>query len=184
MEAPSSTGQTEGKADRAAKNLKLKTPGQQTMEEALTGSSRRKTSQASSQSAMFAWRQDQGARALENMAFENTYKMAPDKKFPIRSVKNILKEVLMENLTEASYEASACRQLSKTLSDELKNRVKKLNIQRYKVISMVYIGSLGSQAVRIGSRCLWDVNCDTYSSYEFKNNSLFAVAMVYGVYFE
>lgn len=179
-DVPPSTSQTESKAERAAKNLKLKITPQLIPAE---GASRRNSSSVAS----MALKRDQSSSHVpgENVLLENTYKMTPDKTFPTRTIKGILKEVLTEKLSEMKYETKACRQLTKTLSDELKTRVKELNIPRYKIITILHIGSLRSgQSIRIGSRCLWDTNCDTYSSYEFKNNSLFAVAMVYGVYFE
>ena len=66
----------------------------------------------------------------------------------------------------------------------IRSRIKSMMIPRYKVICLVHIGELGNHAVRIASQCLWDSSVDTFAMYEFKNNSLFAVATVYGVYAE
>lgn len=66
----------------------------------------------------------------------------------------------------------------------VKARVKDLMIPRYKIIVMISIGQLAEQNVRMASRCLWDAASDTFSSYTFKNSSLFAVANVYAVYCE
>lgn len=66
----------------------------------------------------------------------------------------------------------------------VKARVKDLMIPRYKIIVMISIGQLAEQNVRMASRCVWDAATDTFSSYAFKNSSLFAVANVYAVYFE
>lgn len=179
VEITSLSNQTEGKTERAAKNLKIKTTPQLKPEE--TFSRKGSTSVAS-----FALKQDQNSgRIAGNVTLENTYKTAPDNKFPIGNIKRILKDVLTENLNEVEYEEAACRLLSKVLSDELKKRVKELDIPRYKIVAVVHIGSMGSgESILIGSRCLWNENFDTYSCYKFKNNSLFAVATVYGVYFE
>ena len=57
-------------------------------------------------------------------------------------------------------------------------------IPRFKVICLVHIGQLGAQGLRIGSRCLWDEKFDTFSTFEFRNNSIFAVGSVYGIYYE
>ena len=67
---------------------------------------------------------------------------------------------------------------------KVKARVKELPIPRYKIICLVHIGELNNQGLRISSRCLWNAKFDTFATYEFKNHSLFAVACVYGVYFE
>lgn len=66
----------------------------------------------------------------------------------------------------------------------VKARVKALGVPRYKIVVVAHVGQLGGQSLQISSRCLWDPQSDTFSSYVFKNTSLFAVANVYGVYFE
>ncbi|KAJ8390426.1 hypothetical protein AAFF_G00103610 [Aldrovandia affinis] len=115
---------------------------------------------------------------------ENTYQLGPVKRFPVLTVNNILKDVLTSYLQEEKYEAELCRQMTKTISEVIKARVKELMIPRYKIIVQINIGQLNDQNMRIGSRCLWDPVNDTFSSHAFKNSSLFAVASVYGVYFE
>ncbi|XP_002731775.1 dynein light chain Tctex-type 5-B-like, partial [Saccoglossus kowalevskii] len=115
---------------------------------------------------------------------EPTYQLAPPKKFPVGQVKNILKDVLESYLAEERYEPELCRQMTKTISEVVKARVKDLQVKRYKVIVLIHIGQIKDQGLKMGSRCLWDPNNDTFSSYEYANNSLFAVGIVYGVYYE
>ncbi|XP_076071333.1 dynein light chain Tctex-type 5-B-like isoform X5 [Mytilus galloprovincialis] len=118
------------------------------------------------------------------MKFENSYQMTPGRKFPSGKVKNIIKDVLEGYLAEEKYEPELCKQMSKTISEVIKARVKELMIPRFKIICIVDIGQSNNQALLMGSRCLWDSANDTYSSAEFRNNSLFAIAQVYGVYYE
>lgn len=118
------------------------------------------------------------------MKYENSYQMAPGKKFPSGKVKNIIKDVLEGYLAEEKYEPELCKQMSKTISEVIKARVKELMIPRFKIICIVDIGQSNNQALLMGSRCLWDPSNDTYSSAEFRNNSLFAICQVYGVYYE
>uniref|UniRef100_A0A670IX29 Dynein light chain Tctex-type family member 5 n=1 Tax=Podarcis muralis TaxID=64176 RepID=A0A670IX29_PODMU len=102
---------------------------------------------------------------------ENTYQLGPAKCFPVGTVNNILKDVL-------------CRQMTKTISEVIKARIKDLMIPRYKIIVIIHIGQLDKQSMQIGSRCLWDTTSDTFCSYAFKNRSLFALANVFAVYSE
>ncbi|XP_052088599.1 dynein light chain Tctex-type 5-B-like isoform X1 [Mytilus californianus] len=118
------------------------------------------------------------------MKYENSYQMTPGRKFPSGKVKNIIKDVLEGYLAEEKYEPELCKQMSKTISEVIKARVKELMIPRFKIICIVDIGQSNNQALLMGSRCLWDSANDTYSSAEFRNNSLFAIAQVYGVYYE
>ena len=66
----------------------------------------------------------------------------------------------------------------------VKARVKELMVPRYKIICIIHIGQLKDQGLRVGSRCLWDSSNDTFSSFEYRNNSLFAIGTVYGIYAE
>ncbi|XP_055497919.1 dynein light chain Tctex-type 5 isoform X1 [Leucoraja erinacea] len=118
------------------------------------------------------------------LQMENTYQLEPSIYFPETIVSNILKDVLMSYLQEEKYEPELCRQMTKTISEVIKARVKDLMIPRYKIIVLIHIGQLNEQSMRIGSRCLWNANTDTFSSFSFSNRSLFAVANVYAVYFE
>ncbi|XP_019502247.1 PREDICTED: tctex1 domain-containing protein 1 [Hipposideros armiger] len=115
---------------------------------------------------------------------ENTYQLGPAKHFPVVTVNHILKDVLTNYLQEEQYEPELCRQMTKTISEVIKAQVKDLMIPRYKIIVIVHIGQLNNQSVLIGSRCLWNPKSDTFSSYVFRNSSLFALANVYAVYFE
>ncbi|CAD7689552.1 unnamed protein product [Nyctereutes procyonoides] len=115
---------------------------------------------------------------------ENTYQLGPTKHFPVVIVNHILKDVLTNYLQEEQYEPELCRQMTKTISEVIKTQVRDLMIPRYKLIVIVHIGQLNSQSILIGSRCLWDPKSDTFSSYVFRNSSLFALASVYAVYFD
>ncbi|XP_005332435.2 dynein light chain Tctex-type 5 [Ictidomys tridecemlineatus] len=115
---------------------------------------------------------------------ENTYQLGPIKHFPVVTVNHILQDVLTDYLQKEEYEPEFCRQITKTISEVIKARVKELMIPRYKLIVMIHIGQLNGQSILIGSRCLWDPKSDTVSSYVFRNSSLFALANVYAVYFE
>ncbi|XP_067946365.1 dynein light chain Tctex-type 5-B-like [Watersipora subatra] len=116
--------------------------------------------------------------------YENTYQLTASKKFPGAMIKNILKDVLESYLVDHTYDPEICRQMTKTLSEVVKARVKELQIPRFKVITLITIGSSNDQGMTVGSRCLWDASVDMFSSFEYKNKHLFAVGTVYGVYAE
>ncbi|XP_051027933.1 dynein light chain Tctex-type 5 isoform X2 [Acomys russatus] len=125
---------------------------------------------------------DEASRLTVRM--ENTYQLGPTKHFPVATVNRILENVLNTYLQGAEYDPEFCRQTTKTISEVIKAQVKDLMIPRYKLIVMVYIGQRDGQSIHIGSRCLWNPQSDTVSSYTFKNSTLFALANVYAVYFE
>lgn len=74
--------------------------------------------------------------------------------------------------------------MTKVLSEELKDRVKQMGLDRYKLVTNVIMGQRREQGVMITSRCAWDVRLDSYATYTFQNKSLFCTASVYGIYRE
>jgi hypothetical protein len=116
--------------------------------------------------------------------YENTYKMVPNIAFPANKIKDVVERILSCELRDTQYDAENCRQLTSRISDIIKREVKDLNLERYKLVCIVHIGQRGNQEIKVGSRCLWDVRLDTYISVEYQNTSLFAIATVFGIYFE
>ncbi|NXC42367.1 TC1DA protein, partial [Penelope pileata] len=108
----------------------------------------------------------------------------PSQRFPVAAVDAVLKDVLESCLQGQPYEPCLCGEMARTMAEVIKARVKALAVPRYKIVVVTHIGQLNEQSMQIGSRCLWDPATDTFASYVFKNASLFALAVVYAVYFE
>lgn len=87
-------------------------------------------------------------------------------------------------LEDESYNAKSSRQMTKTLSTIITNRVKALKYERYKIVTIVTVGEIANQGVRVASRCVMDQATDNYASGSYKNSSLFGVATVYAMYYE
>ena len=119
---------------------------------------------------------DQGA--------SNSYMTHPahKEKFPVGKVRGIISEVLNERLTGKSYQADHTSSWTKEISDEVKNRIKGLNLPRYKIMVQTVVGELRGQGVRMGTRCFWDSSTDNSASETFSNESLYAAVVAYGVY--
>jgi len=132
----------------------------------------------------YADQPDKQSRGRPKTPLENTYKMKPDKKFQVAPVEQIINAVLEEQLKDETYEPKSSRQMTKTLSTIITKRVTELGFDRYKIVAVVTVGELANHGVRIASRCLMDQETDSYGSGSYKNNSLFGVATVYGLYFE
>ena len=115
---------------------------------------------------------------------ENTYQLEPKKKFQSDKVKAIVDSVLESQLKDETYDPKACKQTSLTLCEIIKSRVKELDYERYKIVCVVSIGQLKDQGLRMASRCCWDPNWDNYATGNFTNKTLYAVATVWGVYYE
>ena len=115
--------------------------------------------------------------------FENTYRLEPKSRFPEEKVRAVINESL-ETLESHKYSATHSPFVAKLLSARVLENVKQLNIERYKVVCLVTIGSKEAQGLRIASRCLWNDQFDTFVSACFDSEHFFALGTVYGIYYE
>jgi tctex1 domain-containing protein 2 len=130
-----------------------------------------------------------GMQSLDkkNLArYENTYKMEPDgdKLFNYLRIKEHAQELMTKYLNGEKYDAMKCPKLCKKLSDAINQEVKQLPNPRHKLITIVFISERKLQDMRIASRCLWDTRFDNCVTVEYSNKSLYAVANIYGIYYE
>mmetsp|Transcript_111152 Transcript_111152/g.309003 ORF Transcript_111152/g.309003 Transcript_111152/m.309003 type:complete len:134 (+) Transcript_111152:174-575(+) len=119
--------------------------------------------------------------------FEPTYHMRPvseDVRFRPSQVRKACEEVLASVLDGKVWKGEEETIWSVEIAEEIKRRVKAMDIPRYKVVVQVTIGEMKQQGVRVASRCLWDTDSDNYASFSYKNESLWCVAMVFGCYTE
>lgn len=114
----------------------------------------------------------------------NTYQMEPERKFKAIEIQKIVYNILEERLEDTSYEPDKCRYLVVSLANEIRHRVKQMGFARYKIVCTVDMGSIAEQGLRVASRCLWDKAQDSLGTATYKNESLFAVGTVFGVYHE
>ena len=116
---------------------------------------------------------------------ENTFKTQPDALFNACEVERLTETVLVERLRDVQYDPATCKELSQEMAAKIMDKVKSIKIKRYKLVAVVSIGSVNERpGMQFGSRCLWNQSTDSFASVKFTNGSLFAVAMVYGLYFE
>jgi hypothetical protein len=79
-------------------------------------------------------------------------------KIPISAMKNILKMSLDETLSNAVYDDDLCKEKVKSLSDEIRNKLKGLGYDKYKYIVHVLLGERREQGIRF----------NVYLIYKFK----------------
>ncbi|KAL8603554.1 hypothetical protein ACOMHN_052783 [Nucella lapillus] len=115
---------------------------------------------------------------------EPTYRMEPQRKFRPTQVEKMLKAVMDEKMSKFHYSARICANMCKVLGDDIKDKVKQMNFDRYKIVSNVVIGQKKEQAVMMCSRCAWDDKLDNFASYTFQNEHIFCTATVFGIYME
>ncbi|NWI63254.1 TC1D4 protein, partial [Todus mexicanus] len=117
---------------------------------------------------------------------ENTYRMQPDEgcKFNAGRVQRVLEGALASTLGTTAYSPQGSASLAQSLVELLQSQAKEVVPPRYKLVCQVLLGQQGQQSLLVASRALWDPESDSFASATFSNTSLFAVAIVHGVYFE
>lgn len=116
--------------------------------------------------------------------YENTYKLTPDCKFHEGKVREIIKNVFAENIHENYYDPGMCGSKCKLMSEIIKERVKNLEMDRFKIVCIVMMGEEAKQSMLVSSRCLWDQRFDNSVSVDYKKGNLLALGLVFAVYAE
>lgn len=98
-------------------------------------------------------------------------------------VKECMHAVLMEHLYNKEYQQATASEDTKLLVELIKNKIKDLGYDRYKIVVQVYIGEQRGQAVKLSCRKFWDSDTDNFTVDTYMNDSLFCVAMAFGVYY-
>ncbi|KAJ3052061.1 Tctex1 domain-containing protein 2 [Rhizophlyctis rosea] len=113
------------------------------------------------------------------------YNIRPNfkQKFRPAIVQKLIHQILNDRLEGATYHPDTCSQWTREIADEIKNRLKELELQRYKFVVNVVIGEMRGEGVRMGCRCFWDADTDNIAQETFMNESLFCVAVAFGVYY-
>ncbi|KAK7808712.1 hypothetical protein U0070_011787 [Myodes glareolus] len=98
-------------------------------------------------------------------------------------VKDCIHAVLKEELAVAEYLPDEMPHLTKRLSEIIKDKLKELGYDRYKMVVQVVIGEQRGEGVFMAARCFWDADTDNYTHDVFMNDSLFCVVAVFGCFY-
>uniref|UniRef100_A0A1I7W2W2 Tctex1 domain-containing protein 2 n=1 Tax=Loa loa TaxID=7209 RepID=A0A1I7W2W2_LOALO len=103
-------------------------------------------------------------------------------KFRATVGRRILEEVLAESLGGHTFEPNNAEQLSNSLSTLIRNRLKGLNLPKYKYIIQVILGEERGQRVRAHAACRWDSDTDSMAHYVYSNDHLFCEATIFAIF--
>ncbi|XP_025276119.2 tctex1 domain-containing protein 4 isoform X1 [Canis lupus familiaris] len=109
---------------------------------------------------------------------------APGERWEAARVQRSLEAALAARLRSTCYSGAEAGPLTRELCELLRVRLRELCPPRYKLVCGVVLGPRAGQGVHVASRALWDAESDGLASATFTNASLFAVAMVHGLYCE
>lgn len=113
-----------------------------------------------------------------------TYQLEPTNRFDACKVERILKTILDARMRTFRYSPRTAAMLSKILTSECKDEVKKLDFSRYKFICHVTLGEKKDQSASLSSMCVWNTDTDNMASYSWESSQCFCNVTVYGLYHE
>jgi hypothetical protein len=114
----------------------------------------------------------------------NTFSLRPQphKKFKPHEVKAEVRKILVQKLEGQEYNPDNIQNISKEIADSVRDRVRSMEYDRYKLVVNCVIGEQRGEGLRLGCRCFWDSDSDNYAEEVFTNKQLFAVVTVFGLY--
>ena len=107
-----------------------------------------------------------------------------DVEFRAGKVQKQIEDTLERYLDGKKYDKDETPHLSCLIASNIKNDVKTLGFNRHRIICQVFIGENRGQAVQCVSRPLWDDKTDSFAQASYRSETLFAVALIHGVYGE
>ncbi|NXK81536.1 TC1D2 protein, partial [Amazona guildingii] len=115
----------------------------------------------------------------------NTYSLraSVQHRFKSSTVKECIRAILKEKLANVQYISNDMPQLTMSLSETIKDRLKEVGFDRYKMVVQVVIGEQRGEGVNMAARCFWDADNDSCAHDVFMNDSLFCVAAAFGCFY-
>ena len=122
--------------------------------------------------------------AFRNVNYEPTYRQEPQVAFSEPNVRKVIQETLKELLDGQEYDPLSSSSVCRSVGEEVKDRVKQLGYDRYKLVVMVVIGEKKDQGVMVTSRCAWYTKFDDFAEAAYQNKHLFCSTQVFGLYLD
>uniref|UniRef100_A0A4W3JFP0 Tctex1 domain containing 2 n=1 Tax=Callorhinchus milii TaxID=7868 RepID=A0A4W3JFP0_CALMI len=104
-------------------------------------------------------------------------------RFKAPRVKDSIRHVLKEELSGKVYDPEEVPGLTKRIAETIKDEVKEMDFDRYKVVVQVVLGEQRGEGVKMVARCFWDADTDNFAQEVYMNESLFCVAAAFGIYY-
>ncbi|KAL1517634.1 hypothetical protein ABEB36_001372 [Hypothenemus hampei] len=120
----------------------------------------------------------------ESIPPQNSYQIKPNFQdiFKEVPVKEIIRNVQQATLGGKNYDVDNVKRWTIKMANEINEKVKDMEMKRYRHVVQVMIGERKGQGVKSGVRCIWDPEIDTYCSEIFMNDTIFCVVTVFAVY--
>ncbi|XP_076621643.1 dynein light chain Tctex-type 5 [Colletes latitarsis] len=120
----------------------------------------------------------------ETPNYQNTYRLEAYNPFKVDPVDKIVKTIMINKLENISYDAVDCPKICESVATDIREKIKKLNFDRHKIVVNVAIIEKASQSVQASIGFLWDAEKDNYSTFTYEARTFHAYCCVFGLYYE
>ena len=118
--------------------------------------------------------------------YENTYRMEPDgdNRVDVDRLRRLASGIVERAIHGYKYDPNQAKPFSLALADHLRNQIKRLPYQRYKLVVQVSIGQKNGQGLYVASRCVWDIRWDRHMTIARETKDAFITVTLFLVYTE
>ncbi|XP_034180490.1 dynein light chain Tctex-type protein 2 [Osmia lignaria lignaria] len=116
--------------------------------------------------------------------YQNTYRLEAYNPFKVDPVDKIVQMLMIAKLEDISYDAVEGPKICESVATDIRERIKKLNFDRYKIVVNVTIVEKASQSICTSMGFLWDAERDNYSTFTYEARTFHAYCCVFGLYYE
>ncbi|XP_015913013.1 dynein light chain Tctex-type protein 2B-like [Parasteatoda tepidariorum] len=111
-----------------------------------------------------------------------TYQLKPDVTINRQQINVKAKSILKKFLANKTYSEIDMKDYSQRISVALREELKNMGLNRYRIVCQVTIGEKLNQDVVMTFLCLWKHDFDHYVVANYDNETFFATAVIFIVY--
>ena len=106
-------------------------------------------------------------------------------RFKTYEIESVANEILQERLKDQIYQPQFAEDECQLISKHISEAIGKKPYKHYKHVVVVSIGSVKERpGIYLGTKCLWNDKTDSSTIVRFQNASLFAIVLIYGLFYE
>ncbi|XP_033252522.1 tctex1 domain-containing protein 2-like [Drosophila miranda] len=119
------------------------------------------------------------------MRFMPTYRLEPNNPLNKERVEIIMKAVMNKHYNdEYMFHPKHSLHMAAQISEEIKNRIKLMNYDRYRYIVLVTVGECLMQGLYSMVNFLWDAEKDGFVTYKVEQPSYYAICTTFYIYYD
>ncbi|BFG05169.1 tctex1 domain-containing protein 2 [Drosophila madeirensis] len=126
-----------------------------------------------------------GQQPKPTMRYMPTYRLEPKNPLNKEQVEIIMKAVMNKHYNdEYTFHPKHSLHMAAQISEEIKNRIKLMNYDRYRYIVLVTVGESLMQGLYSMVNFLWDAEKDGFVTYKVEQPTYYAICTTFYIYYD